>query len=83
MTDPTIAQLHAEIANLRVALTTRDVIGQAKGILMERHGLTADEAFDRLVTMSQHTNVKVREVAQYLVELRAGVPSDLELDPTD
>lgn len=50
------------------ALRTRDVIGQAKGILMERHGLDADGAFARLVGASQHANLKLREVALWLVE---------------
>ncbi|MEY2454727.1 MAG: hypothetical protein QOD92_4301 [Acidimicrobiaceae bacterium] len=49
--------------NLQVALENRDVIGQAKGILMTRHGLTADEAFDELRRASQRRNVKLREIA--------------------
>ena len=60
-----------------LALTGQDVIGQAKGILMERHGIGADEAFERLVAMSQPTNVKVRDVAEYVVELRADLPADV------
>ncbi len=44
----------------------RDVIGQAKGILMERHRLTAHQAFTLLVRVSQHTNTKLVEVATYL-----------------
>ena len=50
--------------HLERALQTRDVIGQAKGILMERHRIDADEAFDRLREMSQRENVKLREVAE-------------------
>lgn len=53
---------------LRGALDTRDVIGQAKGILMERHHLSADEAFGVLVTLSQQTNTKLRVVAENLVD---------------
>ncbi|HEX7133710.1 MAG TPA: ANTAR domain-containing protein [Iamia sp.] len=67
--------LVAEVAHLRVALESRDVIGQAKGILMERHGIGADEAFARLVTMSRSGNVRLREIAENLVELRADLPS--------
>jgi hypothetical protein len=65
-----------EVAHLRIAVQTRDIIGQAKGILMERHAIGADEAFDRLVTMSQSSNVKLREVCEHLVELRSseGLP---------
>ncbi|HET6479169.1 MAG TPA: GAF and ANTAR domain-containing protein [Actinoplanes sp.] len=52
--------------NLTAALSMRDVIGQAKGILMERHRITADQAFRLLVGVSQHTNVKLVEVARSL-----------------
>ena len=56
--------LRQENADLIEALESRDVIGQAKGILMERYRLTADEAFDMLRRASQHLNVKLRQVAQ-------------------
>ena len=49
--------------HLRRALDHRDVIGQAKGILMERRGLTAEEAFQVLSDTSQRLNVKLRDVA--------------------
>ena len=62
-------------ANLAQAAVSRDVIGMAKGILMERHGIDEDAAFDRLVTMSQRTNVKLREIAENLVELRTDTPA--------
>ncbi|GAA4900708.1 GAF domain-containing protein [Actinomycetospora succinea] len=52
------------------ALRSRDVIGQAKGVLMERRGLTADEAFDVLRRTSQDLNVKLRDVAVTLVTRR-------------
>jgi GAF domain-containing protein len=54
--------------NLHAALTTREIIGQAQGILMERERITSDEAFDFLRRASQHLNVKLREVARVLVE---------------
>lgn len=53
-------------AHLRRALDTRDVIGQAKGILMNRRGITADEAFDLLRRTSQDLNVKLTELAHTL-----------------
>ena len=53
-------------AHLRVALGTRDVIGQAKGILMERYKITAEQAFDLLISASSCTNLKLREVAEQL-----------------
>jgi GAF domain-containing protein len=54
--------------NLHAALSTREVIGQAEGILMERERITANEAFDILRRASQHLNLKLREVAQTLVD---------------
>lgn len=53
--------------NMRVALHNRDAIGQAKGILMERHKLTAAAAFDQLSERSQRTNRKLVDVAEHLV----------------
>jgi GAF domain-containing protein len=50
------------------ALGSRDVIGQAKGILMERHGVTADAAFSVLSRVSQAENIKLAEVARRFVE---------------
>jgi len=55
-------------AALHRALSTRDVIGQAKGILMERQRLTAGEAFDLLRRASQSLNLKLADVAARLAE---------------
>lgn len=52
---------------LQEAMRTRAVIEQAKGILMGERRCSADEAFDLLVRLSQHSNRKVREVAAALV----------------
>lgn len=57
--------------NLHLALDTRAIIGQAQGILMERDHITSDQAFDVLRRASQHLNVKLREVAQDLVDTGA------------
>lgn len=54
--------------NLHAALATREVIGQAQGILMEREHLSSDESFDILRRASQHLNLKLRDVAQNLVD---------------
>jgi GAF domain-containing protein len=53
--------------NLQTALETRGVIDQAKGILMQRHKLTADQAFQVLARMSMKSNRKLRAVADDLV----------------
>lgn len=52
--------------NLRRAITSRDVIGQAKGMLMERYGLTADKAFEVLIRVSQSSNLKIVDIAEQL-----------------
>ncbi|MGY1710302.1 ANTAR domain-containing protein [Geodermatophilus sp. SYSU D00758] len=53
--------------NLQRALESRAVIEQAKGILMERHKLTPDQAFEALATVSMNKNVKLRDIAENLV----------------
>ena len=52
--------------HLRRAVDNRDLIGQAEGILMERHELTADQAFQVLARVSQQTNRKLVDVAEEL-----------------
>jgi GAF domain-containing protein len=61
---------------LRTALDNRPRIEQAKGLLMAREGIGPNEAFDRLVKLSQNSNTKVRDVAQNLVDeaVAAGEP---------
>jgi hypothetical protein len=56
------------IEQLRAGLESRTVIGQAQGILMERERITPEAAFAILRTASQHTNVKLREIAARVVE---------------
>jgi AmiR/NasT family two-component response regulator len=66
-------------ARLGHALETRDVIGQAKGILMERFTVDDEEAFRLLVTSSQDTNMKLVDVARWLTGeavARSGATSD-------
>jgi hypothetical protein len=55
-------------SDLQQLLLTRDVIGQAKGILMERLKITPEDAFDLLRRSSQRLNVKLREVARGLAD---------------
>ena len=55
--------LEQEVDGLRSALGTRTVIGKAIGIIIEREGVNETEAFDILKVMSQHSNVKLRDVA--------------------
>jgi AmiR/NasT family two-component response regulator len=66
--DGEVAQLRNEVAGLLKAVESRDVIGQAKGILMERQKLNADQAFDALRLASQRSNTKVVDIARLLAE---------------
>ena len=57
--------------HLHDALASRGIIGQAQGILMERERITADQAFQVLRRASQDLNVKLRDIAQRLVDTGA------------
>lgn len=50
------------------ALASRDIIGQAKGMIMERFSIDAVQAFELLRRLSQDSNVKLVELATQLVE---------------
>lgn len=52
----------------RSALASRDLIGQAKGIVMERFRVDAVDAFELLKRLSQQSNIKISEVARQLIE---------------
>lgn len=56
------------IEQLRTALTTRNLIGQAQGLLMHRYGITSSVAFDVLKRCSQDGNVKLRELSKEFVD---------------
>lgn len=58
-----------ERERLRQAISSREVIGQATGVLIERFKATPEEAFLLLVRASQHTNRKLRDVADELVRV--------------
>jgi GAF domain-containing protein len=78
----TVYAAHASIAlanrrlqrDLKQAYESRGVIGQAVGILVERHRVTPDAAFEMLVRASQNRHVKLRNLAKYVVE--TGVDPD-------
>lgn len=58
--------------HLELALLSRAVIDQAKGVLMAVHSCTAEEAFQMLVEQSQRDNVKLRDVAKNLLDSVTG-----------
>ncbi len=67
-----------QIVNLEHAVASRDVIGQAKGIIMHALGMHSDEAFHYLVELSQRENRKLTEIA---AEFAAGSRAPRE-EPT-
>jgi GAF domain-containing protein len=63
------------VDNLEIAMRTRAVIEQAKGILMAVHKITDQEAMNRLIARSQNLNIKLRDVAADFVR-RHTTPTD-------
>lgn len=73
----TFAKTRDMIDHLHRALETRDVIGAAVGIMMQRDNLTMDAAFASLTEISQHQNRKLREVAENIVgQLQDHLPKE-------
>jgi PAS domain S-box-containing protein len=69
ITDGFHADIQQEItAELEVITRRRAAINQAIGMLMLRYGLTPEQAFRVLTTLSQNANVKLRDLAERLVE---------------
>lgn len=70
--DPThpnsLAGSHERIDQLTEALESREVIAQAKGIIMAKESCDAEEAFAVLRRISQHTHRKLRDVATEIVD---------------
>ncbi|MFG2132979.1 GAF and ANTAR domain-containing protein [Streptomyces sp. NPDC048751] len=64
-----LADAHT-IDQLQHAMETRHAIGEAMGMLMERHRLSEDDAFNVLRRISQHHNIKLRDVAQRIRDER-------------
>ena len=58
------------------AMRTRAVIEQAKGIVMADEHIDDEQTFQRSVSLSQHSNVKVREIGRRLVEERSRPPAE-------
>ena len=73
-----VAELEAEIAQLKDALARRQQIGVATGLLAQRFGISPDRAWSLMVRLSQNGHVKVREIAQAVVDAHCG-----RLDPTE
>jgi uncharacterized small protein (DUF1192 family) len=75
-----VAQLEAEIAQLKDALARRQQIGIATGLLAQRFGITPERAWSLLVRLSQNCHVKVRDIAQALINAHCGRPNPAEVE---
>jgi AmiR/NasT family two-component response regulator len=60
--------LQEKARNMRIAMDTRAVIEQAKGVLMAQRHVDADQAFELLREASQRYNRKLRDIASGIVE---------------
>jgi AmiR/NasT family two-component response regulator len=74
-------QRFAEYQSLQGAFGRRALIEQAKGILMARHSIDADQAFDMLRDHSQHNGRKVVDVAQAIVDSHLLLPPPALAEP--
>jgi GAF domain-containing protein len=59
-----------QLQTLQGAIGTRETIGKAIGIVMERYGLSSERAFEFLIRMSQNSNIKLRDIAATIVDIR-------------
>lgn len=58
------------VEGLQIAVKSRHLIGIAQGILMQNYSIDIDQAFEVLRRYSSHTNIKLREVAEQVIERR-------------
>lgn len=63
------------VTGLHEAIQTRHLIGVAQGIIVQRYGLSVEGSFEVLKRYSSHANIKLRDVAQLVVDTRS-VPDD-------
>jgi GAF domain-containing protein len=61
---------HLEAGQLQSALLSRDHIGQAKGVIMERYGVDDVRAFDMLRQLSQESNTRLVDIADRVIGTR-------------
>ncbi|MEV8314869.1 ANTAR domain-containing protein [Streptomyces sp. NPDC059900] len=69
-----IRALRTEVNDLHRAMESHPAIDQARGMLMTLGPCTADEAWEVLVEVSQHSNTKLRAVAEELIATTEGEP---------
>jgi ANTAR domain len=73
-----VAELETEVAHLKEALERRQQIGVATGLLAQRFTISPDRAWSLLVRLSQNGHVKVRDIAQALINAHCGMVGPAE-----
>jgi hypothetical protein len=73
-----VAELEIEVRQLKEALARRQQIGVATGLLAQRFAISPDRAWSLLVRLSQNGHVKVRDIAQALINAHCGVVGPAE-----
>ena len=73
-----IAELEEEVVQLKEALAGRQQIGVATGLLAQRFAMAPDRAWSLLVRLSQNGHVKVRDIAQALINAHCGIVGPTE-----
>jgi response regulator NasT len=63
-----LVALAGEVASLEEQLETRKVVDRAKGLLMDRHGMTEAEAFSFVQKTAMHQRTKMRDIARRIVD---------------
>jgi len=74
-------ELRVEVVQLKRAMLTRPVIDLARGVLMASFGLSPEDAWSVLVDVSQHTNTKLHQLAENLVDSVDGTPLPKHVQP--
>ena len=75
-----VAELEAEIAQLKDALTRRQQSGVATGLLAQRFLISPERAWSLLVRLSQNGHVKVREIAEAVIAAHCGQPDPVRAE---
>jgi AmiR/NasT family two-component response regulator len=75
------SKLSDKVDQLEGALDRRAIIERAKGILMERHGITEQQAFDKLRGASRASNRRVVDLARAITDTRSLLPDNGKSEP--
>jgi ANTAR domain len=75
-----VAELEAQVAQLKEALARRQQIGVATGLLAQRFAITPERSWSLLVRLSQNSHVKVRDIAEAIINAHCGRISPIDAE---